>query len=504
MSDVVYDPKRFDLFLNTEGNLSDDAIAQLPDTPMGRLRRVQVRFARGRPHEFAQLEEEANSVAGPIARGVRLSLLVALHRHELVLATNPEPLGCMATDLEDACLAHAAHGMSAAQLGQYHRALEHLRTATTLARAVGLQHRSQQLEVEWHRMRVLLGQGAPEEVELLLTQEMPPRRMQFGQRVHALCLMSYGRYDAALTAMGTPDADCPHDAGLREWLHALCRLPPARLMTDPIFVEGDQWVILADAYRQLTARREGSKRARAQLRLRLDVVTYEPQASYARLLSAVWIMRDGEMPATAVKVLGEAPPERPDQAVMWALARMQALVSAPQPGTGLLDAVEILERTLPRLHGASELLDTLRPLAPEWCTTLTMGPLSRLVDCAALSSQPMLLGKVVACGGERIELPGRTGGNVVLKGAGAIHIDTWRSEQKRMKDVLVGFGGNTVANMGIVLHILGMVADLAARLNYPLQAQDWANAARQIEQMMSEDVQCVLSVQRPHYLLWSA
>ncbi|WP_144012440.1 hypothetical protein [Deinococcus sp. LM3] len=78
--------------------------------------------------------------------------------------------------------------------------------------------------------------------------------------------------------------------------------------------------------------------------------------------------------------------------------------------------------------------------------------------------------------------------------------DLWRSEKKRLREVLVGFGGDRVVNMGILLRTYGLIARAAQRLDDEDRAAAWADAARRAENMMSDEVQCALSMQRPRYL----
>lgn len=502
----LYDPRAFDLFLNDESNLQPHAIAALPETPMGQARRAQLRFAQGNPDEFGELAREMANLDAPLARGIHLSLMVALRDHTYVLSVNPEPQGFMPVDLEDSCLSHAALGMSAAQLGHHRLALEHLRTARTLARAVGLHNRGQQLEVEWHRVRNLVGEANPQEIELLLLQSMPDRRRAFGQRIHALSLMSLGRYNAALTALGTPGQDSPHDAGLREWLHAQCMLPPVRLPHDPIFLQDDPWVRLARTLRSLMNDRKPV--------IDVEGITYEPQATYARLLSAASLLRPDDLAqgkarknlkktpeeTVALITLGEIAPDRPDQAVVWALLRISAQVRV-RPDASLLDCVKTLEHALPRLGGSTEILNILKCAGPERYATLLMSPLAGLVDCSGLASQPFLLGRLVVCGAEEMRLMGRSGTMMVLEAADCPErSDLWRSEKKRLREVLVGFGGDRVVNMGILLRTYGLIARAAQRLDDERRAAAWADAARRAESMMSDEVQCALSMRRPQYL----
>ncbi|OOV11792.1 hypothetical protein [Deinococcus sp. LM3] len=154
-----------------------------------------------------------------------------------------------------------------------------------------------------------------------------------------------------------------------------------RLPDDPIFLPGDPWLRLARTLRSLMNDRKPV--------IDVEGITYEPQATYARLLSAASLMRPDEMAqgkarknlkktpeeTVALITLGETAPDRPDQAVVWALLRISAQVRV-RPDASLLDCVKMLEQALPRLGGSVEILNILKCSGPEQYATLLMSPLA--------------------------------------------------------------------------------------------------------------------------------
>ncbi|UQN10291.1 hypothetical protein [Deinococcus sp. QL22] len=485
----LHDPAAFDALLNSGQQVEWWSAPE--DEAISMVRRTQLALAKANPQEWGALLNALSDITAYPAQGVRMLIQVALRLYDDVLAARVEITGHSPLELENTCLVHSALGMAAVQRKQYQRAQEHLMVAVTLAQSLGLQYRLQALEFEWQRVRNIVGLADPAKLKLMLMRPMSSQRRNFGQRTLAGSFMSLGAYGDALMALGTHDNDTVHDAGLREFLHVLCMLPPARSSDDALLSPNDSWFQLATALRGLINKEEVPD---------LSAIEYEPQATYARHMASSAMKRVPKLAGAALHLLGDTPPLSPDQGVPWALLGLSAAADGvPIPNS--LKRIQTLEEQLPRLLASAELSRIYRLYMPEQLVLLMLSPLAPLAQGWHLNGQALLCGQTVIAGSEEIKLPGRTGRTVVLEAIGIAERDELaRSERKRLQEGLAAFGGERVVNLGRVLRAYGLIASSLKAAGEPVRHAEWALSIQRIEDMLSPDVQSVLSLHRPEYL----
>lgn len=486
-------PQVFDALLSScDQDQIKSALASLPDTPLGELRRLQLRFPNGDAHAWPGMIRRLEEIAVAPAPGLRLMFQAALRLYEEVVQADPDVDSSDPLRLEQACYAHGAIGVSHAQLGQPTQALEHLRVALTLARALGLRSRAQNLEIERLRVMSLLGRPAPEEVGEVLMQSMPTYRRHWGQRVQAEALMGRGAYQEAMRALGTPDRDTPHDAAMREWLHVLTYLPPAR---------PDDHPLLSGELDYMTLTRVVRGGFRSHELDALSRIKGQPQAGYAQLaqIKILWEAGRGDL---AHWQMSEGCPDPPDQAMIWLFNQILGYVETGRHNP--LDAMQRLQKLPQQLRGLGDLLTFMRHMPSNHMLLLALSPFVGAAGTSLIHRQPLLIGQSVVSEGSVVRLPGRTGRTLVLEAAGVeseAFGDLTRVERKRLADALVAFGGvQLVANMGWVLRACGLLAQVAERGGDTALASQWRESRDVAFGMLSPDVQTLLSQYPPDYL----
>lgn len=476
-------PAAFDALLkHREGALR--TLDLLPDTDLGRLRRLQILFAHDVTYPLADIEAELRTLRDVPVRGTLLMLNIADHLYEDALRINPDPRGISPLELEDASRAHAMVGVAALNLRRPHQALEHLRTAMTLARALGTTERLRAMELDWHRARVQIDEPDLDQLNVLMSQPLSERARHWGQRLKAQVLHDMGACDDALRALGPAAEDTADDAAQREYLHALLRLPAAR-------VEGDPLLNPEHPYMQLTAAVHALNSGK---RLKLHGLRGIPFESYGRLLEAralLNVKKVGGMGDPVLAILGETPPRAPGLAATWLVYRMQAALKAGRDILALRTAQELVTLA-PRLREPYIVSGLLWQMAPDLLLALLMGTLGQHLN--GISQLSLLVGQVVIYQGDAVKLPGRTGRATVLEAAR--HPETpeiTRQERKRLSEVLRGFGGGRVMNAGGAMRYALTFYRAAHRAEDAEQVDLWRGVYERLYGMLSADVQCMFA-----------
>lgn len=470
-------PDEFDALL-TDPALSLSLLAEPPATELGRLRRVQILFAHDALASLEDLEAELDQVRDVPTRGTLFQLRLEARLYEEVAGADADPTGASPLELEDACRAHAMVGMACRFLNRPHLALEHLRSAITLAKAIGTKSRLTTLQLMWHQARAQIEEPDLDGLEVLLMQpHLSERSRHWGQRMKAQSLQELGALDDALRALGPFSQDTSADAGHREYLHALLNLPPARPSDDHLLSCDDPYVRLAQAVRD------------SQINKRVDLrdVRGHPYESYARLIEARSLLPVKRMEGAVLSILGDTPPKGPGQAAVWAIYRMTAGLKDGREDV-ILDASRVLRAAMPRLRTIKVVEVLLDQLSPELKLALMMGPLSGMMN--GLSQMTLLTGQVIVQGAESVRLTGRIGRALVLQGAK--HPDApelARAEKSRFRKALLGFQAENAINVGASLRYCLAFYRAARNLDDVQAAALWHQAYMRLHGMLNDDVQ---------------
>ncbi|GGL16696.1 hypothetical protein GCM10010844_39490 [Deinococcus radiotolerans] len=440
---------------------------------------MQILFAHDPSYPLLQLEDELDQLLTVPTRGTRLMIRIEQRAYEEVLKATPDPIGIDALELEDASRAHAMIGIAALNLDRPHLALEHLRAAITLGRALGTRRRVQAMQFDWHRAREHIGDlDLPSLDALMMQPDLSDRTQRWAQRLRAQALLELGAPEDALRSLGMPTLDGPQDAAQREFLHALMHLPPARLADDPLIDPALPYHRLAEAYRE----------AKQCAGVKLRDLRGRPFEGYARIIEGRSLLNVKGMSDTVLAILGPTRPNTPAQAVLWSVYRAVAALEDRQAKSAHQALVE-LSGAMMRLRHAGFVADEVLRTDPALYVTMALGPFSEVFT--GLAQLPLLVGQAVIEGPHRIKLPGRTGRALVLEGARHKEkIEISRSEKGRLLEALRGFPG--VVNIGVSLRYAELLHGGAVEDGHP-SAAAWAKTYRHLWGLLTPDAQSVFA-----------
>lgn len=460
-----------------------DWLGSQPDGPVKTARALQVAIALDDQPEIQRLIPITPTDAP--GHGLRALGWAALGVWEPILAAPPALTGHDPFSLECAVHSYTAYGIALAETGAFDQAGTAVQIAEVLAGGLGMTHRHQMLGLELDRVLNLAGRPVPERTQARLYTAMPDLRRQWGQRNLAESHMSLGCYSQALRVLGHSSTDGPKDAGLREFLHSILHLPPARLPGDPVLDPTDAYARLA-----LAARDTGSKQKHADL----DGITGQPEAAYAQLILAWTMYRSPDLLQPAADLLLSIQTERPDQQYfrqMFLLACYAAGARVPGPH----HLIPRINRAIDRMRPEGSALSVVHGFAPEVTALLLLpgastGAHERLRGLD-LTRVPMLLGDVMRYQGDDLPAPGCAGRTAVLEALGIPQPPLFGEQVKRMRERFVALPERRV-NLGWVARGCMQMWRAGRQNAEPLQASAWREGYKHVHGMLTADVhECI-------------
>lgn len=408
----------------------------------------------------------------PLSAGTRVQLLTLLGLwEEAVRAALAYDLPDNATplDWEEASLILMTGGMSARTLGRDELAARMHGGAIVLAKQAGMKHRARMLRVEGARVDNLGGSGDPEQARSLIEPDMPARARAHAIHVYAETQCARGLYEGALGVLaGMDDA---RSVGMR----AFCAAVLGQAVTDP--GGDDDWLRLSRAVRALHARA-----------VRVDDLgmRHEPQATYARLLTAWGEVLTGGGDRT-LRLLGGAAPGFADQLAAWAFQRSRAGVMVGS-GEVTREALGAWLRGIAGMYDARGALRVLAAALPEWFVALSFLPDAPPAVIQVRAQMPLIVGEDLLYQGGMIAGKGRAGVVLIGEAAGAEVKPLESSERKRWEiriDKLRRVGGlpSDPINLGAVIVSL---------LELGAVGVDVRHALRGVVDMLSPDARQVI------------
>lgn len=446
---------------------------------LGRIRAAHMALLRMQPEAMQAALRSIEHLTIAPARGVQLMLRVVLGEVEFAVRQDITPAGYSPLELEETCHCNAAVGVAHAMLGNLERASAHMLVARTIAEALGLRNRQQNLTVEWARICALRGQPEPDAIQQQLRQVMPPLRRAWSQRTLAESYMGQGLYSEALRALGTPDADTALDRALRNFL--------SRMLNFPVYPELDASL----PYAQLAAAMGHA--VDADYTYSLANVTGSPTREYAAIFEGAGMTRSRELAQQGVRSLGRMQFPQADLAayrlliLMWAVAEGATLHGGAFVGRETPMMEQMLD-SLRRLRRPDEVLQVIRRLGPDQFTLLALSPIGDQVGALRLQGLPLLAGKRVILGGEELLAPGRSGTVEVLRAMGLPFIELSREERGRYRKFLDELPAMPV-NLGWVALGCQRLAASSARLGHPNEAAGWQESYARVMRMMHPETQ---------------
>lgn len=479
---VLADPSAFDAYAYTHLSHLPDGEGMLP-----RLRRAHMSLLRMAPDEMRAALLDLSEVRDAPAHGLRLMLQVTLGDAEGVAQAGMPAGGHTLLELENTCHSAAAIGNAHAMLSDWESAESHLLVAKTLATALNLGNRCQNLAVEWARVSALRGRPRPDLIEEQLVRPMPPVRRAWGQRTLAESFMGLGCYSDALRALGTPERDLPLDRALRNFISQMLALP-VHPELDPQL----PYAQLALALGRMHA---------TDYDYSLVSVDGDPTRAYAAILEAAALTRSGGLAQQAVRALGRSVFAQPDLSLyrlvvlMWAVAEGATLHGGAFAGREA-PLTDQLQAALNRLRRPDDVMRLLRRLGPDQYALLLFSPIGDLLAPVGAQGLSYLCGKHILTAGDRMVLPGRTGTVLVLEAMGLPVTPLTREERARYRRATESLS-STPVNLGWVVQALLRLSASAARLGHPNEAAAWRQShARAMQMLHSETLDAIRKAQQ--------
>lgn len=293
----------------------------------------------------------------------------------------------------------------------------------------------------------------------------------------------------ALRALGVPQDDDEKDAALREYLHALLKMPPVRARNSHMFATKDgEYARLAYALRDI----QKGRRIESISDIRSDAAGYDARILEGLAMRGTPALLEAHLCAAPVKI-----PPYPNQRAHWALLRLYAALETEQT-TGICEHYELLEQSLPLLRTPSDLAGLLQRYFPELLGLLSVSSVGEHFAC--LKDLTLLVGQTVIRGELSIRLPGRTGCELVLMGAGHPNAkDLNRAEKKRFAEAMAVFKEHPVVNVGTCLRYAALMYK-SAHLKGAKEKDDWETAYERLFSMLTPNVQVAFADGAEDYL----
>lgn len=290
--------------------------------------------------------------------------------------------------------------------------------------------------------------------------------------------MALGSYSQALWSLGTPSADTPADAALRDFLHALMAFPP---------VEGAPPEL--DYTRLASSIRRAATPAGAA---DLAGIQGQPQAGYAAAFEGMAFARTPAMAQQTARLLSRQTFAPADLAVYRVVALLLGVANG-----ATLHGPALMGRELPltsqlvtataRLRSPDEVFNHVLHFNPEGFVLMAFSPVAAQLPGLGLASVPLLAGKHVIYGGREHVLPGRWGQATVLRALGVPRDELARAEKQRYTRALKDFPAAPV-NLGWVARACLRLSVSAQRLGHANEAALWQDAYHTTIKALSEDL----------------
>ncbi|AFZ67127.1 hypothetical protein [Deinococcus peraridilitoris] len=473
---ALNDPVSFDALLGSGRARELQGTLISREDPLGRARYAMCLGAQG---DLAASLSTLEDVPGNLASGWRLMMLAQLNLHEQAIRLGFTPGGSRRVDLEGSC--HAYHGLSMAytQSGDPQAGLTYLRISLAFAQQLGMQHKDDILSLELERVSNLVGQANPDRLRLVLARDsISPRRRAFGEAVLAEGLMLSGDYAHAMEIL---QRGATYHEQQRELLNALL------LHTGEVPREGEAGGAgeIARGIVGLLMHDED---------ITLGEITGEPEATYARLVQALAYVRRPGMAAVGARMLEGQVPRAPDQRALWAFALLGALMHGA-PCRDPLALPGVLRGALEAMPRTHFVLRLMHRIAPEYLVLAGLAPNAHPDVSALVASTPLLVGKQVAMGRIRFEMPGRVGRILVLRylAPELAELEGFTTtEFRRFTDQQSNIGFGHPVNMGLVARSLLRLARAARDYGAVDEIHSWNNAYEGVLEMLSDDVRVQL------------
>lgn len=476
-----FQPNEVDALLHDKNTDLIAWLETIADGPQRQIRALQVAIALDDQPSIMALLAALPDVAP--ARGLRALAWSALSVWEQVLEHPPLPTGHTPLEMECAVHGYTARGIALTETGQFDEAVTAVQIAEVLARMAGMSQRAQMLGLELDRVMTLAGHAVPERTQERLYSVMPHLRRQWGMRNLAESHMALGCFGKALFSLGHQSTDGPDDAALREFLHTVLKLPPARPDDDELLGADHHYVRLA---------RAGRDTAVHSRFIDLDGIMGEPQATYAVLMKGSIMLRLPGMLQAAADLLSSIKPLQADQAYF----RVMCLLTCYVSGANVADPHLLLSQinvAIDRFRPDADVLSVVHWFVPESTALLTLvgpeigaHPRLRNLD---LVHVPVLAGKVVRYRGLDYTTYGKVGRVEVLEALGIPQAVPFPEELKRNRAALSELPASRV-NLGWVARGCLRMRRAAQKGIDPRMAHNWKTAyVRVLEEMLTPDVQ---------------
>ncbi|MDR6753473.1 hypothetical protein [Deinococcus soli (ex Cha et al. 2016)] len=388
--------------------------------PLGRARYVEVLAASDEMEDVLRANEllaETDERLRPALTVMVLARLAAWHEAQRVARAYVPPAGSKDDlALEGSCLLGLFGAMAERQLGSHRMAERLLGMALLAGQILGLRARGIAIRGEALRGATLAGEGNPEALRMLLAE---PDLNQWQREANTYSLAeslgARGQYREALEVVA--HLEDSRALGMAAFYRALLGLPFEDLGGS------DDWLRLARAVRQY-GREDLSP-------LDLSGITYEPQATYARLLTAAAVLR-GPQPGRAGVTAGPTPPEPHDQRAMWVMLRLGVLAKGYET-EGAARLLEVWRSAVEGLYDLAPLIAFLSARASErlWLLAHLQDAPDELVRWRERAV--VLRGITVTDGPVEHRAAGRAGAVLIAEAAGALVNELTNGEERRLQ-----------------------------------------------------------------------
>ena len=338
-----------------ERELGNSGWSRIIREPMKRTLRGRILFARaalssGRPQHMSEALQQLGESQDLATIGMKTALLAQMREAETVLQFELPTTPKTRVELDGACWYHFAQSLAMSDLGRYTDALVAIGTARAFAGILGLSSRTQLLDMHIRAIENQMGRTNIAAIERELKLPMPEPRRKWATGVYVAGLLQLGEYEMAYQA-AVPGSYWQHLAG-------------ALAGRKPDFDATNAYDRVAQAWLDLRSGRD------VELVAELRTGTIR---EYARLAGAARLARVAATAQDAVRLLSDEPPQRPDQAAIWAAI----LLEATSRGAVLHDPLAvpgIFSDALKDLRSTFDVLNLLENIAPEGLLLASYGP----------------------------------------------------------------------------------------------------------------------------------
>lgn len=282
--------------------------------------------------------------------GMRAALLAQMREPELILQLELPGTPRRIVEIDGAVWFHFARGIALSEVGRHTDALVAMGAAKAFNGMIGMASREQLLDMHIQAYQNQLGRTDVEAIERTLRLPMPEGRRAWATNNYVAGLLQLGDYEQAYKV-------APEGSYWQAMAGALAGKISDVTTEGPFYEAARAWVEL-QAFRDVPL----------VSGLRNGIIR-----EYAKLAAAAHLARSAATAQHAPRILGSEPPERADQAAMWAVIMLQAQArgaTTPDP----LSMPSILTEALGDLRNTFDVLRVLEAVAPEGLLIAAYGP----------------------------------------------------------------------------------------------------------------------------------